>query len=192
MTILQIMPESGDSVLLRTEDPENIARELESFGVRFEQWPAASELDDDAGEEEVKLAYKPEIDRLTTEENYELVDVVRMRPDDNDPGWPEKAAQAREKFREEHRHDEDEVRFFVDGHGCFYLHLTDKVYAVVCESGDLLSVPVGTPHWFDMGQRPEFCAIRFFQKKDGWIGDFTGSPIAARFPSLDELREAHA
>ena len=79
------------------------------------------------------------------------------------------------------------VRFFVDGRGCFYLHLDDKVYAVVCEAGDLLSVPTGTRHWFDMGVRPTFCAIRFFQKDDGWVGDFTGDPIASRIPDLDEL-----
>ncbi|MGW7696248.1 hypothetical protein ACWGMA_46910 [Streptomyces asiaticus] len=76
----------------------------------------------------------------------------------------------REAFLDEHRHGEDEVRFFAHGTGCSYLHLADRVLAVVRKEGDLLSVPVGTAHWFDIGRQPHFCAIRFFQAEDGWIG----------------------
>ena len=39
---------------------------------------------------------------------------------------------------------EDEIRFFVQGAGTFYLHLGDEVVAVLCEAGDLLSVPALT------------------------------------------------
>ena len=74
--------------------------------------------------------------------------------------------------------------------GCFYLHLGEEVLAVVCEGGDLLSVPAGTLHWFDMGERPDFIAIRFFEEEDGWVGDFTGDKISAGFPTLDELLTA--
>jgi 1,2-dihydroxy-3-keto-5-methylthiopentene dioxygenase len=62
-----------------------------------------------------------------------------------------------------------------------------KVHAVLCEAGDLLSVPGGTTHWFDMGTRPEYKAVRFFHDEDGWIGNFTGSTISANFPTYDEL-----
>jgi 1,2-dihydroxy-3-keto-5-methylthiopentene dioxygenase len=48
-------------------------------------------------------------------------------------------------------------------------------------------VPAGTRHWFDMGTTPDFVAIRFFEREDGWIGDFTGDAIGQRFPSLDQL-----
>ncbi|GGQ26876.1 hypothetical protein GCM10010266_57640 [Streptomyces griseomycini] len=87
----------------------------------------------------------------------------------------------------ERRRAEDEVRFFAHGTGCFSLHPDGRVHAVVCEAGDPLSVPAGTRHWFDMGPRPEFAVIRFFEKEDGWVGDFTGDPIARRFPRLDAL-----
>ena len=50
-----------------------------------------------------------------------------------------------------------------------------------------LSVPSGTRHWFDMGARPDFVALRFFEEQDGWIGDFTGDPIGECFPTLDQL-----
>ncbi|HEX4812772.1 MAG TPA: hypothetical protein VFV66_08465 [Nonomuraea sp.] len=187
MTILQIMAAEGAEVLLRTDDPGRVGHELAPHGVRFERWAAARDLAPAAGPDEVLAAYRAEVDRIRDTGGYTLVDVVRMGPDDADPEWPAKARAARERFLSEHRHDEDEVRFFVAGRGCFYLHLGDEVHAVVCEGGDLLSVPAGTRHWFDMGARPEFCAIRFFQKEDGWVGDFTGDPIASTIPYLDEL-----
>ena len=187
MTILQVMDESGQETLLRTSDVTRIGDELAERGIRFEQWSATKQLDDSAGPNEVLEAYRDDIDRLCAAQGFKLVDVIRMRPDPNDPDWPDKAKAAREKFIEEHTHDEDEVRFFVEGLGCFYLHIGDRVYAVVCEAGDLLSVPTGTTHWFDMGGQPRFCAIRFFQEEDGWVGSFTDSPISARIPSLDAL-----
>ncbi len=53
---------------------------------------------------------------------------------------------------------------------------------MLCEEGDLISVPAGTRHWFDMGPNPRFTAIRLFTNADGWIANFTGDTIADRFP----------
>ena len=85
-----------------------------------------------------------------------------------------------------------EIRLFVDGAGLFYLRFDDLVAMVRCERGDLLMVPAGTRHWFDMGARPSFCAIRFFGTPDGWKAAFTGDEIARRFPSFDELARGAA
>lgn len=188
MTLLQIMPENepGNAVL-RTEDPEKIAAELEPLGISFERWEAAGPLRGPAAQDDVLDAYRTNVQRLCERGGYRLVDVVQMQADVTDPTWPEKARAARAKFLEEHTHDEDEVRFFVNGTGCFYLHVSGNVLAVVCQEGDLLGVPQGTRHWFDMGSTPRFTAIRFFQEDNGWIGDFTGTSIASRFPTLDQL-----
>lgn len=188
MTLLQIMDDTDGKVLHRTEDVTAIEAELRPHKIGFDRWAAAVPLAADAGAEEVLEAYRKDVDLLCERGGYLTVDVVRMTPSD-DPGWVEKATAAREKFLEEHTHDEDEVRFFVEGRGCFYLHLGDRVYATVCEAGDLLSVPTGTRHWFDMGTRPHFTAIRFFQKEDGWVGNFTGDPVARSIPYLDQLLE---
>jgi 1,2-dihydroxy-3-keto-5-methylthiopentene dioxygenase len=183
MTLLQVMPDDAPgTVLLRTDDPEKIDVELRSSGARFERWPLAP-----AGQQDVLGAYRDWIEPLRRRGGYQLVDVVTMAPDEADPDWPEKTRAARGKFLEEHIHDEDEVRFFASGRGCFYLHVGNRVLAVVCEAGDLIAVPRGTRHWFDMGTSPSFTAVRFFQREDGWVGDFTGSGIARHFPSLQEL-----
>jgi 1,2-dihydroxy-3-keto-5-methylthiopentene dioxygenase len=187
MTLLQIMPEDDSTtLLLRTEDVAEIAARLAPHGISLVRW-ATVPLAADAGQDEVLAAYAEDVRKVSAEGPYPLVDVIRLVPDENDPQWPARAAAARRKFLDEHTHDEDEVRFFVEGGGCFYLHLDGHVYAVVCTEGDLMSVPAGTSHWFDMGTRPYFCAIRFFQEEDGWVAGFTGATIAATMPTLDQL-----
>ena len=157
-----------------------ISRILNDIGVQFERWEANQPLEDDADQEAVMAAYKESIDALSRQYNFQSVDVVALRPDNP------KKAEMRQKFLAEHTHADFEIRFFVDGTGLFYLHVGDKVYFVLCEKGDLISVPANTTHWFDMGANPSFKCIRFFTTPDGWVGDFTGSDIATQFPSYDE------
>lgn len=187
MTLLQVMA-AGDAadVRLRTSDDEVIGTELAAHGITFGRWPVVENAAS-VPSEELLAHYEKNVAELNGSGRYKHIDIARIHPDDADPQWPEIAEGARGKFLDEHRHAEDEVRFFAAGRGCFYLHLGEEVLAVICEGGDLLSVPAGTLHWFDMGARPDFIAIRFFEEKDGWVGDFTGDKISAGFPTLDEL-----
>ncbi len=162
-------------------DFEQISEELHDIGVQFERWEANQPLDANADQEQVLLAYADAIDRLTAEYRFQSVDVIGLRPD-----HPDKAA-LRQKFLVEHTHDDFEVRFFVQGRGLFYLHADSKVYVVLCEQGDLISIPANTTHWFDMGRNPDFQCIRFFTAPDGWEANYTGDDIAQLFPSYDEF-----
>ena len=186
MTLLTVWredaPETAD---LRTEDAEEIAVVLKELGVRFEQWPL-QDLPADVSSDEVLDAYRERIAAVSDAEGYVLVDVVQMHPSE-DPAQAETVRTSREKFLDEHTHDDDEDRFFAKGSGVFYLHLQGKVHAVFCEAGDLLSVPGGTTHWFDMGTSPDYVSVRFFHDDDGWVGNFTGSSISRSFPTYDEL-----
>lgn len=176
-------------VRTRTRDPAEIRAALATDGVRFDQWPVRA-LPLGASGESVLAAYATEVAALAQEGPYPTVDVVRLSPAPEDPTWPERARTAREKFLEEHTHAEDEIRYFVEGGGAFYLRFDDRIHMVLCTEGDLISVPAGTRHWFDMGESPSFCAIRFFGTKDGWIATFTGDAIARSFPSYDTLNVA--
>ncbi|MFG1791432.1 acireductone dioxygenase [Nocardia sp. NPDC049149] len=190
MTLLQVMAaDNAADVRVRTTDDAVISAELAEHGITFGRWPV---VDDAAAvDSDTLLAqYADNVAELNASGRYKHIDIARIHPDDTNPEWPEVAAGARAKFLNEHRHAEDEVRFFAAGRGCFYLHLGHEVLAVVCEGGDLLSVPAGTLHWFDMGTRPDFIAIRFFEEEDGWVGDFTGDRISEAFPTLDELLTA--
>jgi 1,2-dihydroxy-3-keto-5-methylthiopentene dioxygenase len=187
MTKLVVCPETDPAhPSLRTSDPAAIATHLKSLGVVFEQWAADAELPADADQTAVLAAFARDVDRIKAQ-GFGTVDVARIAGDVNDPAFLAKAAEARGKFLAEHTHADDEVRFFVEGSGVFYLRISGSVHIVVCEKGDYLSVPKDTKHWFDMGTAPRFTAIRFFAVEDGWVGNFTGDGIAAKFPTFDEL-----
>ena len=160
-------------------DFEDIARALAAIGVRFERWQANQPIVPGASQDQVIAAYRQDIERLMHEQGYRTVDVVSLAPD-----HPDRAAM-RAKFLNEHTHHEDEVRFFVAGAGQFTLHVDDKVYEILCEAGDLIGVPDGIRHWFDMSEAPYFVAIRLFTNPDGWVGHFTGESIAERFPRMN-------
>jgi len=168
-----------DEALLSTRDRAKMARELAAIGVTFEQWEASRPVMPGASPEEVMEAYRADIDRLVAERGFRSVDVVSIAPD-----HPQRE-EMRAKFLDEHFHKEDEVRFFVAGSGLFTLHVGDRVYEVLCTQGDLIAVPDSTTHWFDMGPEPSFVAIRFFTEPDGWVGHFTGTDIARRFPRYE-------
>ena len=186
MTLLTVWNDDDPTTeLVRTEDPERIGVELKELGVSFSRWDLV-DLPAEPQSQEVIDAYRENVDAVVRSEGYTLVDAISMVPAD-DPQWREKAAQARAKFLTEHTHEDAEDRFFARGAAVFYLHVDGKVHAVLCEGGDLLSVPAMTTHWFDMGTRPDFVSIRFFHDEDGWVGDFTGSDIAENFPGFDEL-----
>jgi 1,2-dihydroxy-3-keto-5-methylthiopentene dioxygenase len=180
MSALTIYPDNQPQYGEQYTDFTAIQEQLSNIGVQFERWEANVTLTDDADQESVLAAYADSIDRLKHQCGFQSVDVMKLTPD-----HPEKTA-FRQKFLAEHIHDDFEVRFFVEGSGLFYLHIEDKVYAVLCEQGDLISVPANTAHWFDMGENPNFSCIRLFTTPDGWVANFTGSEIAKTFPTFDE------
>jgi len=165
--------------LVSTTDGAEIARLLGEVGVRFERWTADTQLAPSADSAGVLAAYASSVKRVQADGGYGTVDVLRLPK-----GTPD-TAPMRAKFLSEHAHTEDEVRFFVEGSGAFYLHLAGKVYQAICVRGDLISVPAGTLHWFDMGPDPEFTAIRWFNDQAGWVPQYTGTDIATRFPAYE-------
>ncbi|WP_440054747.1 1,2-dihydroxy-3-keto-5-methylthiopentene dioxygenase [Pseudoalteromonas sp. T1lg65] len=171
--------QSPTQAVLNTNEQAVISSELSKVGVRFEQWQTTTEITTDMTQDDILSAYQADIKRLQTEGGYQTVDVISLAK-----GNPS-ASQLRAKFLFEHTHSEDEVRFFVKGQGLFCLHINAFVYQVLCQQGDLISVPMNTPHWFDMGSDPEFTAIRLFNNEQGWVAKSTESNIAERFPLLD-------
>ena len=169
----QLMP------ALESDDPAVIQVELSRRGIGFEQWPAEQGLPEGADQATILEAYTDAIAQVKRDGGYATVDAIRMTPDhpDREP--------LRRKFLEEHTHAEDEVRFFVEGCGLFVLHIGAEVLSVLCERGDLMRVPAGTRHCFDMGSQPRFCAVRWFNNPEGWVAQYTGSSIARHFPRLD-------
>lgn len=170
-------PDIPNKVLTHFED---IVSTLAEQGVRFDRWHAAAKIQPCASQEELIGAYQEQIDQLMTERGYVTVDVISLSSD-----HPHKA-ELRAELLDEHFSDEEEVRLFVAGRGLFNLHIDDYVYAVLCEKNDLITVPAGTRHWFDMGEHPHFITIRMISRSEGSPVKFTGEDIASGFPGLDD------
>ncbi len=180
MTQLTIYNEAnGKAPVLDTRDAAVITDALSKIGIAFERWTATATFAPDADSETILAAYDADIRRLCEQGGYKSFDVIRMTPDNP------KREELRAKFLDEHIHEDDEVRFFVEGSGMFYLHADGRVHMLLCEAGDLIKVPAGLKHWFDMGPAPRFCAIRLFVTPEGWIAKFTGEPIARDFPRYE-------
>lgn len=151
-------------------ETQAISEYLANVGIEYEKWPTDHRVAADAPAEEVLRAYSKEIEELKAGDGYVTADVIDVNPET--PGLD---AMLR-KFSSEHWHDEDEVRFVVSGHGVFHLHPADApVMAVEVERGDLIRIPRGTLHWFDLCADRRIRAIRLFQDVAGWTPYYTES-----------------
>lgn len=174
MAVLKI-PEEERTI----DDPGEVAAYLGEIGIDYERWEPARPVPAEASEEEVLEAYAPEVDRLRDEGGYVRADVI-----DVDPGTPG-LDEMLEKFNVEHWHEEDEVRFVVEGRGLFHIHPDEgPVVAVEVEAGDLIRVPRGTRHWFDLCEDRRIRAIRLFQDPSGWTPYYTESGVDRGFEPL--------
>jgi 1,2-dihydroxy-3-keto-5-methylthiopentene dioxygenase len=173
MAVIDVFELSNPSSSRRLETTDEMVALLGRFGVSHETWPVR-QIPVDGASETVMEVYREELARLFARGGYRTADVIRMTPE-----HPLKDA-LRAKFRAEHTHSEDEVRYFVEGSGAFYLRGDDVVAKVTCGAGDLLNVPAGARHWFDAGDAPRFTCIRIFCEPSGWVADFTGDRIAER------------
>jgi 1,2-dihydroxy-3-keto-5-methylthiopentene dioxygenase len=160
----------------RVEGAGPINEFLAPFGIHYEQWPLAERVDPDAAPEEILAAYAPEIEVLKAKGGYVTADVINVTP--ATPGLEAML----EKFKSEHTHSEDEVRFILKGRGLFHIHPEQgPVFAIQVEAGDLINVPLGTKHWFDLCQEKTIRAVRLFQDKAGWTPHYVENGAHGRY-----------
>jgi 1,2-dihydroxy-3-keto-5-methylthiopentene dioxygenase len=151
-------------------EADAISRFLGQFGIWYRRSDLGDELGDAAGHEEILAAYEEPIRELEAEGGYVTADVIDITPET--PNLEVMLA----RFDKEHWHDEDEVRFIVAGRGLFHIHPADgPVFSLEIEAGDMINVPRGTHHWFDLCDERRIRAIRLFQDTSGWTPHYTGS-----------------
>src|SRR5688572_14788716 len=148
---------------------------LATINIEYETWVPTQPAGPDASNEAILKAYSAEIEKLKSRGGYVTADVINVNA--QTPGLDAMLA----KFSREHWHDEDEVRFIIHGRGVFHIHPADKpVVAVEVEAGDLIRVPRGTRHWFDLCSDRQIRVIRLFQDAAGWTPNYTGSGAEAK------------
>ena len=153
------------------QDEREIQNYLVKLGIDYERWPTTERGAADPAEMILEM-YADEIERLKARGGYVTADLIDVTPDT--PGLEEMLA----KFDREHWHDEDEVRFIISGGGIFHIHSkSGEVIAIEVSAGDLIRVPRGTLHWFNLCADRRIRAIRLFQDKSGWTPHYTDSQV---------------
>ncbi len=170
MATLKI-PEEKRSITERKDVQEYLA----GIGIEYERWEPGV-VPADASPEQILDAYSEQIAELKARGGYVTADVIDVKPET--PGLEAMLA----KFNIEHWHDEDEVRYIIAGRGLFHIHPEQgPVVAIEVEAGDLIRVPRGTLHWFDLCGDRRIRAIRLFQDASGWTPHYTHSAVDSKF-----------
>ena len=160
-------------------DVAEIREFLAPFGIWYEKWDVDGRIGPDATNEEILEAYKPEIDRLKEKGGFVTADVINVTP------TTEGLEAMLNKFNKEHTHDEDEVRFTVKGSGVFHVHPENgPVFGITVESGDLVNVPRGTQHWFNLCDDKTIRCIRLFEDPGGWTPHYIDESIHQNYAPI--------
>ena len=110
------------------------------------------------------VAYQGPLDALKAQRGYIQQDIVELRPD-----TPNLEAIC-DKFKGEHTHDDDEVRFVLEGEGIFDIRDdADRWMRVEVSAGDLIVVPKDRHHLFLLTDTKHIRCVRLFQDAAGWV-----------------------
>jgi 1,2-dihydroxy-3-keto-5-methylthiopentene dioxygenase len=171
MAIVTI-PDEGRTI----DDQDSITSYLAGIGIDYERWDSSRPIASNAPSDDVLAAYTDEIEALKAQGGYVTADVIDVNP--QMPGLDVMLA----KFNREHWHDEDEVRFIIHGRGVFHIRPREgAVVAIEVEAGDLIRVPRGTWHWFNLCETREIRAIRLFQDPAGWAPNYTETGVDSNY-----------
>lgn len=160
-------------------EAEEIGAFLERFGIWYRRSDLGASVPEGASAEDVLAAYAAPVEQLKREGGYRTADVIDVHAET--PGLRAML----DRFNREHRHDEDEVRFIVAGRGIFHVRPDHgPVFRIEVTAGDLINVPRGTRHWFDLCDESRIRAIRLFQDVSGWTPHYTDSGAEEGFEPL--------
>ena len=171
---------------LQTQDGRTISvlsdiqQALSPLNVHLRYWPTAplvQPLLDKASlsaeeKEAVAAAHDHYFVQLQNEESYQHRDLIVLHPDI--PQLPTLL----QTFATIHTHDDDEVRYIVEGEGIFGFVLPDESQLLLTiTAGAYINVPKNTEHWFILTPQQRIKALRYFTSTDGWTPRYTGRAI---------------
>ncbi|MEZ6096243.1 MAG: cupin domain-containing protein [Pirellulaceae bacterium] len=160
-------------------DVQEMAQFLEPFGIWYEKWDVEGRIGPDATDAEILEAYDSEIEQLKERGGFVTADVINVKP--STPGLDTML----EKFKKEHTHSEDEIRFTVYGSGVFHVNPENgPVFSITVESGDMVNVPRGTKHWFNLCDDRTIRCIRLFEDMSGWAPHYIEDGVHSNYAPL--------
>jgi 1,2-dihydroxy-3-keto-5-methylthiopentene dioxygenase len=171
----QSAPELPSKVLTHAED---ISSTLAEVGVRFERWQPSTAVAAGSSAGAVVEAYQSLLDRYAAEQGRVTAQVISYGPGHD--------AELRAGGLQEQFYPCVELRCCVAGRVLFGLHIGEQVFELLCTKGDLITLPSGSKHWFDLGEKPGLVLICLSAGDERPQASSSGDSIAERFTRLEE------
>ena len=165
-----------------TGDAAAINRYLESIDVFVANWPIPDSPEtsnllkepvlDDRKKQALLAGFEEIFRRLQKEMGMKSRDLIVLHP-----GTQGLSAML-DRFSPCHNHDDEEVRYVIDGEGEFGFVLPSGEQALLkVGAGDFIRIPKDTEHWFVLTEKRCIKAIRYFSDTAGWVPKYTSTKV---------------
>ncbi|KAJ3028912.1 UNVERIFIED_CONTAM: 1,2-dihydroxy-3-keto-5-methylthiopentene dioxygenase [Siphonaria sp. JEL0065] len=132
--------------------------------------------------------YMDKVETICSERKYKNRDVINIHKDTL-PNYDQKI----KTFFEEHIHEDEEIRFILDGSGYFDVRdKNDQWIRIAAKASDMIILPAGMYHRFTLDTNNYIKAMRLFKEDPQW------TPLNREVPTtdtnkyrLDYLRDFH-
>jgi 1,2-dihydroxy-3-keto-5-methylthiopentene dioxygenase len=163
---------------------EKITGELAPLNIQLNVWTVgdsprtrhllSQETLNDEEKEEVLIALDGYFEKLQHTAGYQSRDLIVLYAD-----IPNLEIML-SKFDRIHTHDDDEVRYIVDGEGIFgFVRPDGSQVKLTVQPEEYINVPANTEHWFELTPNRRIKAVRYFSGTEGWVPIYTGTEIRA-------------
>ncbi|KAH7882081.1 1,2-dihydroxy-3-keto-5-methylthiopentene dioxygenase [Phlebopus sp. FC_14] len=127
-----------------------------------------------------------EIDAVAKERGYRNRDVIAITKE----GLGDLYESKLKSFYEEHMHEDEEIRYILDGSGFFDVreHPTDSWIRCQLDAGDLMVLPAGIYHRFTLDEKNVIKAMRLFKDEPKWTPHNRGGTTDANPYRLEYLK----
>ncbi|CAO3654212.1 unnamed protein product [Mucor fragilis] len=130
---------------------EKTQADLEKVGVLYWRFDGEDALD--------------KIDQVAKERSYKNRDTIVVSPDAMGPIYEEKV----KSFFAEHLHEDEEIRYILDGSGYFDVRDQGDVWIrIYMDKGDMIILPAGIYHRFTTDENNYIKAMRLFKEEPKW------------------------
>lgn len=113
------------------------------------------------------ITKEEDVDALAKERNYKNHDVVNINID-TFKGDSQAMLNQLKIFYQEHLHEDEEIRYCMEGEGYFDVRLDEEWIRCKVAPGDLLILPAGIYHRFTLTSTNHIKALRLFKDEPKW------------------------